>query len=156
MKLFMIFKDCLLLPQKDAMLRLNRLQMKNTFLYYFVLLIILIVPLEITVLQENATGSNDFYITQVLILYPFFMIFYALIGISMLTFITVLIGKALKRKLKFQFLWKMIAFTLTKPVLVFVFAYVLIGNHTVVNVFVLVLTFFSIVRLVLAYPKKKM
>ncbi|WP_019153094.1 hypothetical protein [Robertmurraya massiliosenegalensis] len=156
MKLFHIFKDCLLLPQKDAMLRLNRLQMKNTFLYYFVLLLILIIPLELTVLQKNTTGPNDFYITQVLILYPFFMIFYALIGISLLTFLTVLMGKALKRKLKFQLLWKMIAFTLTKPILVFVFAYIMLGNQIIVNVIVMLLTFISILRLILAYPKKKL
>ncbi len=138
------------------MLRLNRLQMKNTFLYYFVLLLILIIPLELTVLQKNTTGPNDFYITQVLILYPFFMIFYALIGISLLTFLTVLMGKALKRKLKFQLLWKMIAFTLTKPILVFVFAYIMLGNQIIVNVIVMLLTFISILRLILAYPKKKL
>lgn len=138
------------------MLRLNRLQMKNTFLYYFVLLLILIIPLELTVLQKNTTGPNDFYITQVLILYPFFMIFYALIGISLLTFLTVLMGKALKRKLKFQLLWKMIAFTLTKPILVFVFAYITLGNQIIVNVIVMLLTFISILRLILAYPKKKL
>ncbi|MDF1509490.1 hypothetical protein PZE06_15200 [Robertmurraya sp. DFI.2.37] len=160
MKQLDIFRDCLLLPKKEAVVRLNRIDLKEAAGYFFILLLILVVPLQITLLQESSRVMNEVpayvYKAQILILYPFFIVFYAVIGISLLSFLSVLTGKWLKRRLKFQLLWKMIAFTLTKPLLLYVIAYILVGGNTLVNLAVLVGIFSGVFRLILSYPKRKL
>jgi len=156
MKLIYAFIDSLKLPKKEAMKRVNKLNMKTTIIYLFFLLIIWALPIiiELLALKDNNDIPRDIYIIQVLIVYPFLMVFLALVTITIVSFFGTLVSKAVKRKLKFQLLWKMSVFALTLPTLVYTLMYIIIGSNSFVNGGVLILFAFTLVRMILHYPKQ--
>jgi len=158
LNLLVILKYCLLFPKKEAVLRLNKFDMRSTIVYLLVLLLLLIVPTEIRLLLEGSPNGNavpsSVYIIQMLILYPFFTIFLGLIGISLLTFCGLALSKFLHRKLKFPLLWKMTAYSLAKPIFLFVLATALIGTTTYIQLLVFVWVVVNLIRMILVYPKR--
>ncbi|PLR95532.1 DUF1189 family protein [Bacillus sp. T33-2] len=155
MKPSAVLKDCLLFPKKEAVVRLNKLDMKSTIIYFFILMIVMLLPVEIRLLFEGNQGNNSLYITQVLILSPLFMFFYGLAGITFLEGCSLVLSRLLQRKLKFQLLWKMNIFALTKPVIAGVLAQFIIGSSPVVTLIVFIILAVSIVRMVCVYPKSR-
>jgi hypothetical protein len=149
MQLKQVVMDCFGFPKKEAILRLNRLSMKYAMIYFFILMVILIVPLEFNLL------FSSHYIVQILIYYPFMMIFFGLISLILLSGCGVLISRIFRRKLKFQLLWKMTIFSLTKP-LALSLVNSFTGNITIVNVIVLLMLAYYMIRMILVFPKKKL
>lgn len=150
--------DCLRLPDKAAMKRLNKLEMRNTLLFLLLLLFIVALPIEINLLLDDSYKESNIpqniYVIQVLLFYPFLMLFLGIAGISVLAGLGVGVSKITHRQLKFQFLWKMCAFALTKPIIIFAVANLLIGAHWIVNLIVSVLLFYTILRMIFHYPKR--
>ncbi|WP_223254537.1 DUF1189 family protein [Bacillus sp. HNG] len=152
------FMDSLRLPNKAAMKRLNKLEMRHTIVFLLLLLFIIALPIEINLLLDDSYKESDIpqniYIIQVLLFYPFLMLFLGIAGISVLAGLGVGISKLTHRQLKFQFLWKMCAFALTKSVVLFAVANILIGTHWIVNTIVFVLLFYTILRMIFHYPQR--
>ncbi|WP_442600159.1 DUF1189 family protein [Neobacillus sp. D3-1R] len=151
MNLFDLFKNCLSLPKREAVLRLNKVEMKTTFYYFFLLMLVWIFPMELKLFFENKSDS----VSPVLILYPFFMMFYALIGISLFTLLGWGLSKLFQRKLRFPLLWKMTTFSLTIPIIFWTISNLMIENNKIVNVIVIVMILFYMVKMILVYPKRK-
>ncbi len=158
-KLFSTLSDSWRLPEKTAMKRLNRLEMRNTLVFLLLLLFILALPIEINLLLDESYKENDIpqnvYFIQVLLFYPFLMLFLGILGISLVAGVGVAVSRLVHRQLKFQFLWKMCAFALTKPIIIFAVANLFIGTHWVVNAFVFILLFYTVLRMIFHYPKRK-
>lgn len=159
MKLFSTLSDSWRLPEKTAMKRLNRLEMRNTLVFLLLLLFILALPIEINLLLDESYKENDIpqnvYFIQVLLFYPFLMLFLGILGISLVAGVGVAVSRLVHRQLKFQFLWKMCAFALTKPIIIFAVANLFIGTHWVVNAIVFILLFYTVLRMIFHYPKRK-
>jgi len=157
-KLMSTFMDSLRLPNKAAMKRLNKLEMRNTILFLLLLLFIVALPIEINLLLDDSYKESDIpqniYIIQVLLFYPFLMLFLGIAGISTLAGAGVGVSKVTHRHLKFQFLWKMCAFALTKPIIIFAVANILIGTHWIVNTIIFILLFYTILRMIFHYPSR--
>ncbi|MFT4416125.1 DUF1189 family protein [Fredinandcohnia humi] len=158
MKLLSVFLDSLRLPNKAAMKRINRLEMRYTILFLLILLFVVALPIEISLLLDDSYKESDIpqniYIIQVLLFYPFLMLFLGLTGITVLAGLGVGVSTLIHRHLKFQFLWKMSAFALTKPILIFAVIDLLIGGHWIINLLILIFLFSIIYRMILHYPKK--
>ncbi|MDR4888298.1 DUF1189 family protein [Fredinandcohnia sp. QZ13] len=154
----MTFMDSLRLPNKAAMKRLNKLEMRHTIVFLLLLLFIIALPIEINLLLDDSYKESEIpqniYIIQVLLFYPFLMLFLGIAGISVLAGLGVGISKLTHRQLKFQLLWKMCAFALTKSVILFAVANILIGTHWIVNTIVFVLLFYTILRMIFHYPQR--
>ncbi|WP_142255402.1 DUF1189 family protein [Bacillus sinesaloumensis] len=152
------FIDSLRLPNKAAMKRLNKLEMRHTILFLLSLLLVIALPIEINLLLDDSYKESEIpqniYIIQILLFYPFLMLFLGIAGISVLAGIGVGVSKLVHRHLKFQFLWKMCAFALTKPIIIFSVANVLIGTHWIVNTVIYVLLFYTILRMIFHYPRR--
>lgn len=148
---------CLKFPKKEAILRLNRFDMRSTILYFFTLMFVMILPLEIKLLFDNYP-SNDvpesIYVVQVIILYPISMIFFGLLGMSFLTGSALFVSKILKKRVKMQLLWKLITFSLTKPILAYTLANVFIGNNKIVNLIVFTMIIYYIIKMIIVFPKR--
>src|SRR5690606_21369368 len=103
-------------------------------------------PIEINLLLDDSYMESEIpqniYIIQVLLFYPFLMLFLGIAGISTLAGAGVGVSKVTHRHLKFQFLWKMCAFALTKPIIIFAVANILIGTHWIVNTIIFILLFY--------------
>ncbi|MEH7381138.1 DUF1189 family protein [Bacillus sp. JJ1533] len=158
MKLIETLMDSLRLPNKAAMKRLNKLEMRNTILFLLLLLFIVALPIEINLLLDDSYKESDIpqniYVIQILLFYPFLMLFLGIAGISVLAGLGVGVSKLTHRQLKFQFLWKMCAFALTKPIIIFAVANLLIGTHWIINAIVTILLFYTILRMIFHYPKR--
>ncbi|MEH7384912.1 DUF1189 family protein [Bacillus sp. JJ1521] len=132
--------------------------MRNTLVFLLLLLFIVALPIEINLLLDDSYMESDIpqniYVIQVLLFYPFLMLFLGIAGISVLAGLGVGVSKITHRQLKFQFLWKMCAFALTKPIIIFAIVNLLIGAHWVVNSIVIVLLFYTILRMIFHYPKR--
>ncbi|RSK55220.1 DUF1189 family protein [Bacillus canaveralius] len=153
MKYITVLKDCLLFPKKAAVVRLNKLDMKSTILYFFILMIVMLLPVETDLLFHASQGNQSLYITQVLILYPFFMFFYGLAGLTFLAGCGLVLSRLLQRKLKFQLLWKMTIFALTKPMIAAALAHFFIGSNPAVAFIVFIMLCVNMVRMISVYPK---
>ncbi|NHM30648.1 DUF1189 family protein [Neobacillus terrae] len=155
MKYMNILKYSMLFPKKEAVLRLNKYDMKKAILYFFILMTVILLPLEINLLLHTNQENQSLYITQVLILYPFFMLLYGLVGITFLSFCGLVFSKPLKRKLKLQFLWKMTIFALTKPIIAAVLAQIFLGSNTINALIIFFLFAVNIIRMIRGYPKSR-
>lgn len=147
------------LPNKKAMFKLNRIGMDTVVIYLFILLFIVSIPALINQLQIT-NGLAD-GLPFILKLIYFFMFYYLplLIGvfilISILSFIVLGISKVMKRKLRYQIIWKLIAFTTTIPFLFYTF---LAFIYPISDRYLLLAVVYSLVLLVLMilkYPKRR-
>lgn len=148
-------KDSLWLPQRDAMKRLMKQDMTSAIFYFFFLLFILTVQMEIELLTGN-TGEipqSIFYI-QVIIIYPIFMILLGLTATTIIAGCCVIVSRMLKRKLMFQLLWKQTIFALTKPIILLALANFLIGSNLYINSVVFILLAFTMYKIITNFPKR--
>lgn len=157
MNLIYAFKYSVTLPQKKALFKLNRMSMNITTLYIITLIFLLNIPSQLTMMfgTEISDVPRNSYIIQVIIVYPFVILFSALVGITLIALTGLLLAKLLKRKLTFQQLWKMSAYAVTSPLLLYyVLDYMGVSNVSVNLLFLLIL-FFILIKMIIIYPVKK-
>ncbi|WP_409254229.1 hypothetical protein V1502_10145 [Bacillus sp. SCS-153A] len=155
MKLVHIFSNALRLPQKKARLYLNKTNLTETLLYLFSLVIIMNLPGFAGFFLNGAGGSDDLFFLQYVILGPFFSAFTVLAGISVASMLLLGLAGVMKRKLKYQYLWKMAAFSLPLPILSAYLADLIIGNDAL-SFAVFLFIFFSIhFKMIRDFPKRK-
>ena len=156
---FISFKNSIQLPKKQAVFSLNRIGMDITVLYLFLLLIIASVPALIEQLLHIDAVAVD--------IHPFFwaiyfFIFYYLIFttivfivVSAIAYIATISARVLGRKLRYNIMWKMVAFSTTLPFILFtlfsLFFHVSYIFLSVTSIYI----FFNIMMIIRIYPRKK-
>lgn len=159
MVLIEAFLNSLKLPKKKAMFALNRVGMDMVVVYLFILLFIVSIPQ--LVLQLSMTEGMSADLPVVLKLIYFFMFYYLPLTITVFLFLSVFayigvgIAKWMKRKLKYQIIWKLLAFTTTIPFLLYM---LLTAFFPLSNWYMLLAIVYSLVMLLFMiqkYPKRK-
>lgn len=158
MKLINIFKHCMILPKKEAVFLLNRVSMRDTLVYIFILIFLLGMPEGIElVFADNQFLKSDLrsvFILQMITLYPMYVIFSSLIGISLLAAGGLLVTILFKRKLTYHHLWKMSAYALTTPLLLSTITSLIGISHWSINIVLLVVFYFITYKMIIIYPKR--
>ncbi|MCM3740143.1 DUF1189 domain-containing protein [Oceanobacillus luteolus] len=153
------FINSLKLPNKTAMFKLNRIGMDIVVVYLFILLFIVTLPQLIIQLRisEGLAGGLPF----ILKLIYFFMFYYLPLTIAVFIFISILayigigFAKLMERKLRYQIVWKLIAFTTTVPFLI----YMLLSSYFPISdrylFLAIIYSLILLVSMILKYPKRK-
>lgn len=153
------FKNSIQLPNKRAMFQLNRIGLDITIFYILIILLITSIPAFMDRLANASEFGTEMNIVFTII---YFFIFYYLplsIIVFIVIFITAYFGKIIsilaKRKLHYSLLWKMTAFTLTIPFLLYtIFAFFFEVN----NIYLLFAFIYSIgllLKMVMHYPERR-
>ncbi len=153
------FVNSLKLPRKQAMFKLNRIGMDMVVIYLFILLFIVSIPAFIQQLglTEGLTGRLPFILK---IIY-FFMFYYLPLTISVFIFISILsylgigISKMLKRKLRYQIIWKLLAFTTTVPFLIYTILAVIYPISDRYLFLAIIYSTVLLVLMILKFPKRR-
>jgi hypothetical protein len=155
MKLIHIYLNALRLPKKQARNYLNKTNLTETLVYLFSLVIIVNLPGFMNVLVNGSSEADGLFILQFVILGPFFAAFALLAGISIITSVLVGAAKLAKRRLKYQYLWKLAAFSLPLPILIAFIADSLLNSDWLTSV-IFFIVFFSIhFKMIMDFPKRK-
>lgn len=153
--IWICFKESLTLPKKKSVFALNRIGMDMIVIYMFILIFLSSIPKYIEQLDKNTDLSNFFFSIFFFIFYYLPLVVIIFIFISFLAWISGLIAKALKRKLKFAILWKMIASATTIPFILFTlisFFYTLPMYYLFLS---LIFIFYIMTKIILIYPKRR-
>ncbi|MHA6250298.1 DUF1189 family protein [Oceanobacillus sp. CAU 1775] len=159
----MIFIEALVaslkLPTKKAMFKLNRIGMDVVVIYLFILLFITSIP---ALIDQLAVTEDLIGRLPVILKFIYFFMFYYLpltvavfIFISIVAYIGVLLSKMMKRKLRYQILWKLIGFTATLPFLIYM---IVAFFYPISDRYLFFIIIYSIVMLVIMiskFPKRK-
>ncbi|WP_068675990.1 DUF1189 family protein [Oceanobacillus sp. Castelsardo] len=159
MNFWNVFLNSIKLPNKKAMFQLNRVGLDIAIFYILFILLITSIPSFIHNLTDLDSFGSDMNIVFTLI---YFFIFYYLpltiivFGVIFLTsYVGKIVSKIVNRKLHYSLLWKITAFTITIPFLL----YTIISIFFTVNDSYLLIAFiYSIVllcRMILHYPRKR-
>ncbi|KAB8127846.1 hypothetical protein F9U64_16965 [Gracilibacillus oryzae] len=159
MILISIIKNCAKLPRKEALFQLNRVSMRDTLVYLFLLFFITFLPNVIlniiTFEADESVLSYSQFLLQVIVSYPFLMMFLVIASISVLAFPAFIIRTFLHRKLAYQQLWKMTGFALLFPLICYhILFYLPVSNNIAVLISILWL-YVLMYRMIIIYPKKK-
>lgn len=160
MNLWKAFKCSLLLPKRDAMFRLNRMGMGGTVSYLFILVFITCVPKGI---NTGLSGQSEFgnpvsptlFILQFFVFYYLLFAFIMLIGLSILAAIGFGISKAIQRKLTYRQLWKMSAYAVTGPLLIYTLAESLAIDTGLIQTLLFLLTIALLFQMIRTFPKRR-
>lgn len=161
MKFWMIFMESFKLPNKRALFKLNRVGMDIVVIYLFILLFLVSIP---SFIQQITGTSSSGYINDLNLFFQiiYFFIFYYLpinvivfLLLSLVAYIGLGITKIMKRKLRFAILWKMSAFSITVPFVIYRFIALFIPlNNTFLLIAVLYI-FTLLIIMISIYPKRK-
>ncbi|GAB2539159.1 DUF1189 family protein [Gracilibacillus alcaliphilus] len=157
MRLLAILQKSASLPKKEALFWLNRVSMRDTLVYLFLLFFIVFLPNVILLILRYEAGlshiSYSQYLLQIIVFYPFFTMFLVVASISLLALGAWLWRTLLRRKLAYQQLWKMTGFALLWPLLL----YQLLTFLPILDGFGMsaALLYFLLVRMIMVYPAKK-
>lgn len=150
-----MFIQSLQLPKKRAVFTLNRIGMDTTVFYMFILLFISSIPTFIEQLQVNERLSTFFFLIFFFIFHYLPVVIIVFVALSILAWITLLITKLAKRKLRFSILWKMNASATTIPLLLFTIAspfYPLGTTYLIVSIlFILAI----VTKIIFIYPRRR-
>lgn len=153
------FVNSLKLPRKKAMFKLNRISMDMVVIYLFILLFIVSIPAFIQ--QLGVTEGLIERLPIILKIIYFFMFYYLPLTIGVFIFISILsylgtgISKMLKRKLRYQIIWKLLAFTTTIPFLIYTvlaFIYPISDRYLF---FAIIYSSVLLVIMILKFPKRR-
>lgn len=153
------FINSLKLPSKTAMFKLNRVGMDVVVFYLFILILIVSIPQLILQLQLSDGLAGGLPI--ILKLIYFFMFYYLPLVIAVFVFISIMayvgigIAKLLRRKLRYQIIWKLIAFTTTIPFLLYM---LLAAYFSISDQYLFLAIIYSLILLILMilkYPKRR-
>ena len=157
MRLFVIFKNSLLLPRNKALFYLNRVSVMETIVYMGCLMFFLFLPyiVKLIVNMEKTVSElpNSIYLFQIIVFYPFFILFFIVGGVSLLAVLSLGMNWLLKRKLTYQHLWKMTAYALTWPLIIYSVLILFEIRQTAVTLLPLVFCYTLLYRMILVYPK---
>ena len=153
------FINSLKLPNKNAMFKLNRISMDIVVFYLFILIFIVSIPH--LVLQLRTTEGLAGGLPVILKLIYFFMFYYLPLTIAVFLFISVMayvgigMAKLMKRKLRYQIIWKLLAFTTTIPF----FAYMLLASFLPISdkylFLAIIYSLVLLILMILKYPKRR-
>ncbi|SDL93639.1 DUF1189 family protein [Sediminibacillus halophilus] len=159
MELIKIFKNSIALPKKQAVFWLNRVSMRDTLVYIFLLIFVLYLPEGYALaFQENLLLDSDLrsvFILQSITFYPMYVIFTGLVVISTLAAGALLMARLLHRKLAFQHLWKMTAFALTLPLIVYTGIKLAGWGNGILLLLLIIGLYLILYQMVTVYPKRK-
>jgi len=152
---FRILQNCMRMPGKASVFALNRVSMRDTLLYIFILMLLSSVP-DIIDLLVNGRFSNQTYESvlylQVFLFYPLYIIFIGIIAISLLSAAAYVIKTVMKRKLTYHHLWKLTAFSATVPLLLNAVFKGLGYRNIWITVLLVVLLFFYLIKMIRVFP----
>ncbi|WP_277678117.1 hypothetical protein [Gracilibacillus dipsosauri] len=159
MTILSIIKLCATLPRKKALFQLNRVSMRDTLVFLFLLFFFSFLPNAILIIIQFDPSVSQLsysqYLLQVIVFYPFLMMFLVISGISILALGAWLICFMLRRKLKYQQLWKMTGFASFLPLLAYVVLYFTplpnMASITLCAIWLYVLVY----QMIIIYPTKK-
>lgn len=159
MILWETFITSMKLPNKKALFKLNRTGMDIVVIYMFFLICITSIPSLIDQINNPSEVSEN---THILFIFIFFFIFHVLpmnviifIAISILAYLFLGITKMLQRKLRFQILWKMIAYTTTIPFIMYTVLALFLPLSNAYLLISLLYTVILLFKMITIYPKKK-
>ncbi|MRG85713.1 DUF1189 family protein [Salinibacillus xinjiangensis] len=158
MEFFVSLKNSFLLPKKEALFRLNRVSMRNTITYIVILLFLLFLPdviQSVIHFEGNTDIPRSMYILQLVVMYPFLIIFLSVAGISLLALGSYLLKMIFNRKLIYQQLWKMTTFALTIPLILYTLLKHNVGTNGLVNVIPIIILYVLIGKMITVFPKRK-
>lgn len=153
------FLTSLKLPQKKATFSLNRVSMDIVIVFLFILLFIVSIPAFIEQIK-NAHLMNVHVELFFLIIY-FFIFYYLPLTIIVFGFISLVayIGKWLtkfmQRKLHYSILWKMVAFSLTLPFLLYTIIALFVSLSDKFLWLGFIYAIIILVNIIAIYPKRK-
>ena len=157
MSLIKIIQLSAKLPRKQAVFALNRVPMRDTLVYLFCLYFFLFLPytlMNMMDVYENAISKSQL-VLQSILFYPFFMMFLVIISISTLAAIASFFRLILSRKLAYQQLWKMSAYAILWPFILYqVFLFLPFSNYVGLVISFLIYGYLMW-RMILIYPRKK-
>jgi|SRR5690625_973496 len=147
------------LPQKKAAFTLNRVSMDIVVVYLFILLFIVSIPAFIEQIK-NAHLMNVHVELFFLVIY--FFIFYYLpltvivFGlISLVAYIGKWFTKVMQRKLHYSILWKMTAFSLTIPFLLYTIIALFFSISDKLLWLGLLYALVMLIKIITIYPKRR-
>lgn len=156
MDLLTAFKNSLLLPKKDVIFRLNRVNMGYVIGYIFILMFIPLLLNSPELISEREF-TNDvplaLYLVYLLFLYYLPLVVLCIMGISLLAAICMILRTLLHRKLSYRQLWKICTFVLTVPILLYLIVDLLHLNDWILNLVLPIYFIITIVRMITIYPK---
>ncbi|MFC4403063.1 DUF1189 family protein [Gracilibacillus xinjiangensis] len=160
MNLISIIKSCAKLPQKKALFQLNRVSMRDTLVYLFLLFFISFLPNVIlniiTFEADESVLSYTQFLLQMIVSYPFLMMFLVITSISVFAFFALIIRTVLKRKLAYQQLWKMTGFAMLFPLIFYHILFFTPLSNNIGFIISLVWLYVLIYRMIVIFPKKTM
>nr|WP_246569216.1 DUF1189 family protein [Allobacillus halotolerans] len=98
---------------------------------------------------------RELYFIQLIILYPATIFLFVVIGLSVLSGLAVILRNLLHRKLAYQQLWKMTAFSLTIPMIFYLIFRIFQIETVWINLLPLMIYFFLITKMILVFPRVK-
>ena len=154
-----IFKNSLILPKKEALFFLNRVPMGKTILYILVLMHLTFLPnlFKVTnsTFQQIENISFSLYIINVIVLYPFFTILLMILSLTVFSFIALVLAKFLNRKLAYPYLWKITAYSLTVPLIIYAVLEILSITNSLLVIVPILYLYFVLYKIIRIYPKKQ-
>ncbi|MDX8045627.1 hypothetical protein SH601_06460 [Gracilibacillus sp. S3-1-1] len=154
-----ILRKSALLPKKEAMFALNRVSMRDTLVYLFLLFFLSFLPNVIVIIRNFEQGESHIsfsqYLLQIIVFYPFFMLFIIVTGISLITLGSSVLTYILQRKLAYQQLWKMTAFALLWPLIIYHLLFFTPLSTSVAFMIGLFVLYILMFQMILHYPKKR-
>lgn len=154
-----IFKNSLILPKKEALFFLNRVPMGKTILYILVLMHLTFLPnlFKVTnsTFQQIENISFSLYIINVIVLYPFFTILLMILSLTVFSFIALVLAKFLNRKLAYPYLWKITAYSLTVPLIIYAVLEILSITNSLLVIVPILYLYFVLYKIICIYPKKQ-
>ena len=153
-------KNSIQLPKKEALFRLNRVSMRDTMVYALIFTFILVLPDIFHAFKSYQEVDyfgmpRELYFIQLIILYPATIFLFVVIGLSVLSGLAVILRNLLHRKLAFQQLWKMTAFSLTIPMIFYLIFRIFQIETVWINLLPLMIYFFLITKMILVFPRVK-
>ncbi|MGP4038462.1 hypothetical protein ACTWP4_00925 [Gracilibacillus sp. D59] len=159
MAILAILQKCAILPKKESMFWLNRVSMRDTLVYLFLLFFISFLPNVIIMVANFESGQSHIsfsqFLLQIIVFYPFFMMFIVVTGISILAIGSWILKWLLQRKLAYQQLWKMTSFALLWPLMIYHLLFYTPLATSIAFFVGLVLLYVLMYRMITIYPKQR-
>ncbi|MFD2657580.1 hypothetical protein [Gracilibacillus thailandensis] len=159
MAILAILRNSAILPKKEAMFWLNRVSMRDTLVYLFLIFFISFLPNVILMIANFKQGQSHIsysqFLLQIIVFYPFFIMFIVVTGVSILTIGPWILKSFLQRKLAYQQLWKMTSFALLWPLIIYHLLFFTPLPTSIAFLVGLVLLYIILYQMILIYPKKR-
>lgn len=159
MKVFIeAFKHSLKLPNKRDVFALNRIGMDITVIYLFIITALASIPnlIDQILTNEFSVQIHPFFLAIYFFIFNYLVILILVFAfLSLFAYIMTLIAKWMQRKLLFSLLWKMSAFALTIPLLVFTLLSYFYPLTYIFVIMTMVYMTFILVKIILIYPKRR-